>query len=499
MGIRTLTQKTWRWAQWMLLAAALLAPVATQAQQQQSLTVHDGTQSSVMCPAYLSYWDEYTRSQCIFPASELADMNGATITSLTFYTTSNGIPCTSLSEADVYLKEVDYTDFWSTQKFEPRLSATVVYHGTFNFVSAGNGGQLTITFTTPYVYHGGNLLIGTENTTRAGYSNIAFYGQLVDDSYPSIAGYSSSPLTETGGGYRQDFLPKTTFTYTPSSDPSLTCPSGQVCLGVGTGTDSHLPFYSCYNYSLTEQIYTADEIYGDVSTIGGVSFYSLDNVTRNLEIYMVNTTKSSFNGSSDWIATDVENRVFSGAVTFTANDWTTITFDDNFSYSGNNIVLIVDDNTGSYVDYVPFRAFSGEGTQSKYIYSDDINFNPATPPNDGTMSSVKNCVRFATGGDIPGDECAAPVGLQATDVSVDGAAIEWNDDNDYAGYNVRYRPVADDPENEWTVVEDVPAEIGLDNLLPGTTYEWQVQGISYQCEGGVTDWSDNDDYSGSGA
>ena len=171
------------------------------------VTVYDGTETNNYVPAYVFYFDDFTRSQFVIPAADLADVNGGTITSVKFYTTDYNMPYTTVSTADVYLKEVDYT---SISAFEPKASCQVVYTGTLEFVAEGTGGACVITFSTPFNYNGGNLLVGCENTTDAGWKNIYFYGQNVEGA--SVAGYNSSSLDGVSPTQR-NFIPKTTFTY----------------------------------------------------------------------------------------------------------------------------------------------------------------------------------------------------------------------------------------------------------------------------------------------
>ena len=132
----------------------------------QEVTVYDGTSTSGYIPAYLFYFDDFTRSQFVIPASDLTAINGNTIQSMTFYTNATNVPYTTVSSADVYLMEVGYT---SINAFEPKASATIVYSGYFNIVSEGDGGTMTINFNTPFTYNGGNLLVGIENTEDVNY------------------------------------------------------------------------------------------------------------------------------------------------------------------------------------------------------------------------------------------------------------------------------------------------------------------------------------------
>ncbi len=192
----------------LLFLATFFAPWTAFGQQ---LTVYDGTATNNYVPAYIFYFDEFTRSQFVIPAGDLTAMNGKIIYSMTFYTTDYNVPYTTLSSADVYLMEVDYTQI---SAFEPKANATTVYSGTFDIVSEGDGGALSINFSTPYVYHGGNLLVGIENTVDAGWKNIYFYGQSVSGA--SVAGYNVNSLDEVQPTQR-NFIPKTTFNYITSA------------------------------------------------------------------------------------------------------------------------------------------------------------------------------------------------------------------------------------------------------------------------------------------
>ena len=179
----------------------------------ETLTVYDGTTTKNTVPAYIFYFDDFTRSQFVIPAGELTEMMGTPISSMTFYTTSSNVPYTTVSPADVYLKEVDYT---SISAYEPKSSATIVYSGFFDIESTVNGGKMTINFSTPFTYQGGNLLVGIENTVDVDYKNINFYGQTVNGA--SISGSNTTSLDNVQPTQR-NFIPKTTFGFIPACDP----------------------------------------------------------------------------------------------------------------------------------------------------------------------------------------------------------------------------------------------------------------------------------------
>ena len=226
----------------------------------------------------------------------------------------------------------------------------------------------------------------------------------------SVINVTEKPYTLTDLAYNTTYTVKvqavcgndtSEWTNTVSFTTDELCPEGKICVGNGTTTNSNLPTNTFYKNSLTQQIYTAAAL-GAGDTIVSVDFYSTVAITRNVDIYMVSTTKSSFTSSTDWVTVTEANLVFSGNVNFVANDWTTIDFSHSFTYDGtNNVVLVFDDNTGSYQNGPTFRTFSSAANQSIYVRSDGTNYNPASPANySGTRLNEKNRVRFGVGAAI---------------------------------------------------------------------------------------------------
>ena len=214
------------------------------------LTVYDGTVTSSTVPAYIFFFDFSTRSQFVIPAEDLVEMIGTPINSMTFYTTSTSVPYTTVSSADVYLKEVNYT---SISAYEPKNSATIVYSGYFNIVSTGNGGEMTINFSTPYIYNGGNLLVGIENTQNIGYKDITFYGQTVSGASISDSnGGTTLPIPAT----QRNFIPKTTFRFLP------TCEAKSLPYTYGFEEEDEFEcwtMFNCATYTGRNSYYSAHE------------------------------------------------------------------------------------------------------------------------------------------------------------------------------------------------------------------------------------------------
>ena len=127
---------------------------------------------------------------------------------------------------------------------------------------------------------------------------------------------------------------------------------------------------------------------------------------------MVSTTKSVFSDDSDWVAVTAADKVFSDTVYFADNAWTTITLDTPFGYDGtHNIVIVVDDNTGSYKSNTPFLAFSAP-SQAIRIYSDNINYDAFAPSSySGKVDNTKNQIRLLKNEPVP---CPEPTEFSAT-------------------------------------------------------------------------------------
>ena len=203
------------------------------------------------------------------------------------------------------------------------------------------------------------------------------------------------------------------------------CPDGMVCIGSGTSTSNDLPVNNFYNYSLTEQIYTADEI-GEAGAIFSIEFYKAATIAavKDLDIYMVATDKDEFASGSDFITVTAADLVYSGTVTFTDNDWTTIELDTPFNYDGvSNLAIIVDNNTGSYESNTAFRAFTDVKSRTLYYRTDYTNPDPLNPTVSATKTNFKNRIRIAIG-ELPA--CLKPTGFAVDNIGPHTAELSWN-------------------------------------------------------------------------
>ncbi len=233
-------------------------------------------------------------------------------------------------------------------------------------------------------------------------------------------------------------------------------PSELVYLGDHSKANNYyLPSYSFYNYSLSEQIYTADEI-GEAGLVNSIAFYNAGAKarTRTYQIYLATTNKTAFSSQTDWISTSDATLVYDGSVTMHAGRWTPILFSTPFDYDGvSNLVLIVDDNTGSYTSspYMSCLVYPTSDCQALRIFSDGTNYDPASPSSyTGTLQNVKNQIMLNIA------SCVEPLDLTVTDITPASANIDWT--SDHYSFELQYRKM--DPNNDfengfglWTTID----------------------------------------------
>lgn len=221
--------------------------------------------------------------------------------------------------------------------------------------------------------------------------------------------------------------------------PCANC-NDSIIVGTGTEQNNQLPLNTYYNYSYTQQIYTAAEI---GNTIGGINCISFQYIhsslqTKDIEVYLGNTTKTTFNSSSDWVSISDMQLVYNGTINFTpgmADNWVTIPFNTPFEWDGvSNIVVAVVNNTGSYLDSDPsFRYHIATGNTTLYIYQDGASYNPENQTPTGTLSANRNNIRFLIGDPIT---CRMPNALSVSNITSEGATINWTGYDTDSGYEL---------------------------------------------------------------
>ncbi len=188
-----------------------------------NVTVCDGNDNNQYVPIYGINYDSYPHtSQMIYPAEMLTELKGHPITSITFYP-SKTINITR-GQATVSLMETENTTF------ESAALATGEFTDVATWVPSGADETLSLAFTTPYIYRGGNLIVQiAKNATATGtgsYQSNTFIGanQTGNDVAFHYENNSQNRLVQ--------FLPKATFGY----DNEQTVVVYDITLDNGSGT-----------------------------------------------------------------------------------------------------------------------------------------------------------------------------------------------------------------------------------------------------------------------
>ena len=205
------------------------------------------------------------------------------------------------------------------------------------------------------------------------------------------------------------------------------------------------PIYTCYGYNYSQQTYLASEIVAAGATAGTPGFISsisfnptsivassFSSLCKDWVVYLGNTSKSTFSGTTDWVPFSSLTKVFDGVVTVSGAGWFTISFSTPFYWDGtSNLVVAVDENTPSWYCTASWQATSRTGTRGLLYYSDGTNPNPSSPPTANYSSNIISNIRVAytpavpcSGTTVGGSAVASATSLcpgESVSLSVTGA------------------------------------------------------------------------------
>ena len=226
-----------------------------------------------------------------------------------------------------------------------------------------------------------DMLTNSNNST-----NVTIHGTLiVNGDYMAGAGASLSgngDMTVTGTSSGNG----TTFGVTLTCTDCTIDGAGNIENSIinGNQTGQHAPIEPYWSWTYSQQIYYQSEI-NQEGNITGLSFEYNGNSswTDQVEVYLGNTSKSSFTSDTDWIPYSDLTLVYDGdySVSTTAG-WYSITFDTDFYYNNtDNLVIAVYEKTNGYHS-VSDEFYTADGGVNRVLtyYDDYVNPDPTSPP-----------------------------------------------------------------------------------------------------------------------
>ena len=263
-----------------------------------------------------------------------------------------------------------------------------------------------------------------------------------------------------------------------------------VQIGNSTNEPSqYLPIKPDWNYSLTQQIFTADEI-GTAGTINSIAFdfFGVAGINppgtefsfENTKVYMKHVNKTTFTSDTDMVPVNESNKVFEGTFSTTCTGWVTITLDTPFEYDGMNNLLVCISSYGVDGLNCTFYCTSTGDDYRALVYFDDsfvpdLN-NLANYQGGRVLRTYRANIRM----DIT---CEKPQNLNFINITSTSAFAVWEDGS--GSFTYEYKKSYD---TEWNVrcADGCGWNITMTNLEPGTPYDFRVRSI---CNDDYSDWT----------
>ena len=339
-------------------------------------TVEIGEGVDLYCqPIVTSYRNSY--SQQIYTKDEIG--RAGSIASIAFY---NERTDEINRYIYIYLKHTSQDSFNENgEKIEVSVKDNV-FNGGVTFKEPG---WTTIYFDTPFLYDGkNNLVVTVTDQTGSSASNEPLYFRVFSSNYSShqaCLAWSDSqwfnpydPSTISPGFPEWKNCIQLGFIGDSGSDPDPGQVTKTVQIGNAQTSDYNLPVNTYYNYSLTQQIYTAAEI-GTEGTITAIAFdyaHSQELSMSGVQMYMKNVSKSKFDSRSDMVSVSANDLVWEGTLSASEAGWVTINLDKPFKYDGkSNLLLCLYDPTNGYPGSAyTFRNTEIEETRTLAYWSD---------------------------------------------------------------------------------------------------------------------------------
>ncbi|MCK9162892.1 MAG: fibronectin type III domain-containing protein, partial [Bacteroidales bacterium] len=252
---------------------------------------------------------------------------------------------------------------------------------------------------------------------------------------------------------------------------------GEITIGNGTGTGL-FPINHYYKYNYSQMLYDQSSLMpGTISAIKFKYSASVGYTANPIVVYMKNTSKTSFESSTDYDSVGLV-QVFSGSVT-SSTGWVTIALNTPFVYDGlGSLLIAVDNNTGSYPGTYSSYWNNTPTTNNKTLNasSDTYNTDPLNPNGNSALKAVSQSLPNLTIVITPSDPgfCFAPTNVNSSNIISEGAKISWNFNVNVSSYSIEYK-TSSQTWAESTIITGINDTLyNLSGLIANTIYDIRV-------------------------
>ena len=442
----------------------------------EDVVVAGGSNTNDHVPFYGLYIDEYVQhTQSVYPASMLTSLVGKSLTSMTYRSNGNKNFGTNSTFKIGVVNDADLSS-----AFVSTTGLTTVYTGSI--VASSN--KITITFSAPFVYDGGDLVVDFESLTTGSYSSMNFYG----------TNSGSSRYEGDGSSDVYTFVPELTFHYCETNDA---CPAVTAVEATDiTETEATLTW---------EAVTTADYLSGyqvlvtstelDAATLaaydgpytyeGTATTYDATGLTAYTMYYVYVRANCQAgghdDGSSQWLSYSFRTMSQCGAVTNisvvqTGKSTATATWEKTKPAQDNNFNYILSTTGG--LDDATLNGMPKTGTALAEATASLAGLSPATTyylyvQNDcgGEGTSPWVSQSFTTYDAMP-----AVVNIAATEVTHTAIAFSWERNAAQFADETQWQVAVvahDETPASWTIVSAMHyTAVGL---TPETSYDLYVR------------------------
>ena len=265
----------------------------------------------------------------------------------------------------------------------------------------------------------------------------------------------------------------------------------------GTTTSTLTPVYSSYGSSMSQTIYTAQELQEQGVYRGYLRKMKLEWVTassypKHQSIYLASTSQDGFTSSTSYVPASDFQRVWDSSNNQHAVGVETFTFDSAFYWDGisNICVMFISNHNGTTgttsASGHSAKVMAGPSNSTIYRYVDNATFNLTNLTTTGYSSSTASRPAWTFEGCVDVPACPTPRNIAAARVDSSSADITWYEPGSATTWNVVYTIVPTDSPDTVPTMLTVTDTAHLTNLEVNTVYYVYVRSL---CGNDTSTWS----------